>query len=133
MQIIHFLKEFEVKMRRFVIFSLFVLSFSAVCFAQSGRKIAPKPTPDQTIAQPNKNENEGFSESKPMPKRSVSPFPSLKNSKNGFQNADSDPDQRCRNSQRIGRGCRQGRNEPDHDSGFGFRPQRALYSRSVKR
>ncbi len=66
-------------MRRFVIFSLFVLSFSAVCFAQSGRKIAPKPTPDQTIAQQNKNENEGFSESKPMPKRSVSPFPGLKN------------------------------------------------------
>lgn len=66
-------------MRRFILFSLFVVCFSLTVFAQSGRKITPQPTPDQTISQQNKDENTGYSESKPLPKRSVLPLPSLRN------------------------------------------------------
>jgi Ca-activated chloride channel family protein len=66
-------------MRRFIVFSIFVLSFSVAVFAQSGRKITPAPTPDPSISQRNKEDTIGYSESKPLPKRSVSPFPSLKN------------------------------------------------------
>ena len=66
-------------MRRFILFSLLVFSFSVSLFAQSGRKIAPAPTPDPTLAQQNKDENPGFSESKPLPKRAVSPLPTLRN------------------------------------------------------
>lgn len=66
-------------MRRFVIFSLFVLSFSAVTFAQSGRKIAPAPTPNQTTSQQNTDETLTYSESKPNPKRADSLYPRLKN------------------------------------------------------
>ena len=66
-------------MRRFVIFSLFVLSFSAVTFAQSGRKIAPAPTPSQTTSQQTTEGNPTYSESKPNPKRSLSGYPNLKN------------------------------------------------------
>ncbi|HVE60023.1 MAG TPA: VWA domain-containing protein [Pyrinomonadaceae bacterium] len=66
-------------MRRFVTFSLFVLSFSAVTFAQSGRKIAPTPTPTQSNSQQDKDETPTYSESKPNPKRSLSGYPNLKN------------------------------------------------------
>lgn len=68
-------------MKRLVIFSLFVLSFSVVVVAQSGRKITPAPTPNQTISQQNpQNDGEkGYSESKSLPKRSVSPLPTLRN------------------------------------------------------
>src|SRR5215204_208180 len=66
-------------MRSFILFSLFVLSFSASVFAQSGRKITPTTTPDEPISRHNKDENAGFSESKPLPKRAVTPFPSLRN------------------------------------------------------
>lgn len=66
-------------MRRFVIFSLCILSFSAAAAAQSGRRITAQPTPEATISQKSTDENAGYSESKPLPKRSVSPFPSLKN------------------------------------------------------
>src|SRR5688572_8446365 len=63
-------------MIRFVIFSLFILSFTVAVAAQSGRKITtPEPTPAPQV----KDENADFSESKPLPKRSVTPFPSLKN------------------------------------------------------
>lgn len=63
-------------MRRFVIYSLFILTFTVAVAAQSGRKIT---TPVPTPAPQNKDDNTGFSESKPLPKRSVSPFPTLKN------------------------------------------------------
>jgi Ca-activated chloride channel family protein len=66
-------------MRRFVIFSLCILSFSAAAAAQSGRRITAQPTPEATISQKSTDENAGYSESRPLPKRSVSPFPSLKN------------------------------------------------------
>src|SRR5689334_21984677 len=65
-------------MNRFVIFSLFILSFSLVATAQSGRKVAAQPTPDATVSDKSKDENAGYSESKPLPKRSVSPFPTLR-------------------------------------------------------
>jgi VWFA-related protein len=65
-------------MRRFILFSLFVLIFSAAVFAQSGRKIAA-PTPDQSLSTQNKDDSPGFSESKPLPKRAVTPFPSIRN------------------------------------------------------
>jgi Ca-activated chloride channel homolog len=63
-------------MRRFILFSLFVFSFSAAVFAQSGRKITPQATPEQT---PNNGDNMSYSESKPLPKRAVTPFPGLRN------------------------------------------------------
>ena len=66
-------------MRRFILFSLLVGSFSVSLFAQSGRKITPAPTPNPTVAQQNKDENTGYSESKPLPKRAVSPLPTLRN------------------------------------------------------
>jgi len=66
-------------MRRFVIFSLFILSFSAVIFAQSGRKITPAPTPNQTILQQNTDETPTYSESKPNAKRTDSLSPRLRN------------------------------------------------------
>jgi VWFA-related protein len=68
-------------MRRFIVIPLLVLGFSLSVFAQSGRRVTPAltPTPDQTISQQNKNDNTGFSESKPLPKRSLSPTPSLRN------------------------------------------------------
>lgn len=68
-------------MRRFLVFLLIVLSFALVGFAQSGRKISPTPTPNQTISQqnPQNKEEQGYSESKPIPKRSVSPLPSIRN------------------------------------------------------
>ncbi len=82
-------------MSKFVLFSFFILSFSLVNFAQSGRKITPVPTPNQTISQkePQNDEETGYSESKPMPKRAVLPLPSLRNipktdSKTQTQNKD---------------------------------------------
>jgi Ca-activated chloride channel family protein len=66
-------------MKKFVVFSLFVLSFSAAASAQSGRKIAPAPTPNQTIPEQKGDANPGYSESKPLPKRAALSFPSLKN------------------------------------------------------
>jgi VWFA-related protein len=70
----------EVKMRRFFIFSLLVLNFSAVASAQSGRKITPAaPTPTPTVSQPNKEENLGYSESRSTTKRAVTRFPNLRN------------------------------------------------------
>ncbi len=66
-------------MRRFVIFSLFLLSFSLVVSAQSGRRITAQPTPDAALSSKDKDENAGYSESRPLPKRSISPFPTLKN------------------------------------------------------
>ena len=65
-------------MKRFVIFSLFLLSFSVAVSAQSGRRITAQPTPEATISRQDKDENVGYSESKPLPKRSVSPFPTLR-------------------------------------------------------
>jgi len=65
-------------MRRFVVFSLFIICFSTAVFAQSGRKITATPTPDQSISQSNKDDNTGYSESKPLPKRAVSPFPTIR-------------------------------------------------------
>lgn len=67
-------------MRRFVVFSVFVLSFSAVVSAQSGRKIAAQPKPAESVSQQSsqKDENLGYSESKSLPKRAVSPFPTFK-------------------------------------------------------
>lgn len=66
-------------MRRFVIFSLFILSFPVAVSAQSGRKITAQPTPDAVLSQKSSTDNTGYSESKPLPKRSVSPFPTLRN------------------------------------------------------
>jgi len=66
-------------MRRFVIFSLFVSSFSATTFAQSGRKIASAPTPNPNSSQQSTEGNPTYSESKPNPKRSLSGYPNLKN------------------------------------------------------
>jgi Ca-activated chloride channel homolog len=66
-------------MRRFAVFSLFVLSFSTIVSGQSGRKITPTPTPDPKISQPNKDDNTGYSESRSLPKRAVTPFPSIRN------------------------------------------------------
>jgi Ca-activated chloride channel homolog len=77
MQKIHFVNSREVKMRRFILFSLFVVCLSAAVFAQSGRKIAVQPAPDESLS--NKNETSDYSESKPLPKRAVTPFPSLRN------------------------------------------------------
>ena len=64
-------------MRRFILFSLLILSFSIVSFAQSGRKITAQPTPAQPIA--TTDENPGYSESKSLPRRSVRPLPTMRN------------------------------------------------------
>jgi VWFA-related protein len=66
-------------MRRFILFLLFVLSFSVAIFAQSGRKITAQPTPDESLSQQNNDGSLSYSESKPRPKRAVTPFPSIKN------------------------------------------------------
>lgn len=84
-------------MCRFALFSLFVLSFSLVVSAQSGRKIKPAPTPEAATQQQNKEENPGFSESKPLPKRAVSPLPTLRSvpktdAKTKSQTATKDPE-----------------------------------------
>lgn len=64
-------------MIRFIGVSLLVFSFSVISFAQSGRKIAPTPTPDQSIQ--TDAENPPYSESKPLPKRSLRPLPGVRN------------------------------------------------------
>jgi VWFA-related protein len=66
-------------MRRFIVFSLFVFCFSLTSFSQSGRRVKPAPAPEQAVQQQqNKEENPGYSESKPLPKRAVTPFPTLR-------------------------------------------------------
>jgi len=69
-------------MKRFFYFSLFVTLFSSAVFAQSGRRPVATPTPD--LLETKKSEEKiGYSESKPLPRRSVTPFPSFKNIPNG--------------------------------------------------
>lgn len=65
-------------MGKFVYFSLFVSFFSIAVFAQSGRRPVPTPTPDP-IETKKSDETIGYSESRSLPRRSVTPFPSLKN------------------------------------------------------
>ena len=64
-------------MSRFVVFSVLVLSFSLPAFAQSGRKIAAQPTPDPSTSKT--DETPAYSESKPLPRRSVRPLPTMRN------------------------------------------------------
>ena len=61
-------------MKRFSIICLIFLSFSIVCFAQSGRKITPTPTPQVTQA----TTETGYSESKPIVKSSDRILPTLR-------------------------------------------------------
>ena len=64
-------------MKALIIFSLVVLSFSVPASAQSGRKIAAQPTPDAPTGK--SDESAGYSESKPLPRRSLRPLPSIRN------------------------------------------------------
>ncbi|HEY8559914.1 MAG TPA: VWA domain-containing protein [Pyrinomonadaceae bacterium] len=66
-------------MKKFVLFSSCVLCFSVVAAAQSGRRITAQPTPERSISSPHKDENPGYSESKPLPKRAVRPLPTMRN------------------------------------------------------
>ena len=64
-------------MKRFIVFSLLVLVFPVTSFAQSGRRIAAQPPPDQSVKKD--DENSGYSESKPLPRRSLRPLPGIRN------------------------------------------------------
>lgn len=85
-------------MRRFVVFSLMVLSFSVLSHAQSGRKVTATPTPPVILmTEPQKAEQVGYSESRSLPKRSLTPRPSLRNipksdSKNDAKTKNKEPE-----------------------------------------
>jgi VWFA-related protein len=68
-------------MSKFVVFSWLILSFAIVCLAQSGRKISPTPTPSEINSPqtPQTKDEISYSESKPLPKRSVMPLPTFRN------------------------------------------------------
>jgi len=74
-------------MTRAAIIGFFVLGFLSVAFGQSGRKIAPTPTPDVVLENPGT-----YSESKPAATRPPRIIPSLRgsttNDSNGKQTAD---------------------------------------------
>src|SRR5688572_6664340 len=60
-------------MKRAALICFFVLSFLSVAFGQSGRKIAPTPTPVVILENP-----ATYSESKPQPPRPPRIIPTLK-------------------------------------------------------
>ncbi len=68
-------------MGKIIVYLLWILSFTSVAAAQSGRKITPTPTPDQfeSPKDPATETETVYSESKPLPKRAVMPLPDLRN------------------------------------------------------
>jgi Ca-activated chloride channel homolog len=66
-------------MNKSVVFSLVVLSFTIVNFAQSGRRIVSAPTPIPAEQSSKNDENKGYSESKAIQKRTADSFPTFRN------------------------------------------------------